>query len=144
MNEKNLLTCHFVGCYTHSIVQKPMMKYFMDLPHPNSLTEPGQLAVRWETMPMTLAFEMTSTLPKNLIGPEELAARWKMKPITLAQWRWTGRGPRFIKMGHNTFYRIKDIEAYEEQKAKQSTTQTDEDEMNRIILESKRRRRKMK
>jgi hypothetical protein len=88
---------------------------------------------------------MDSPGKSPLIEPDELAARWKMKPITLAQWRWNGKGPRFIRMGRHTFYRLQDIEAYEEKKAKYSTSQTDEEEVNRIILESnKSRRKKMK
>lgn len=82
-----------------------------------------------------------SPLPKDLVEPEQLACRWKMKPITLAQWRWRGKGPRYIRMGRHTFYRLKDIEAYEEQKAKSSTTQKDEEDMNRILLESRNWRR---
>lgn len=60
--------------------------------------------------------------PNALIEPDELAERWKMKPMTLAHWRWTGRGPRFLKMGRNTFYRLKDIQAFEEKKVRSSTT----------------------
>ena len=77
----------------------------------------------------------------DLIEPEELAKRWKITTTTLAQWRWSGRGPRYVRLGHNSFYRPKDIEAYEEQKAKSSTTQKDEEDMNRILMESRNRRR---
>lgn len=61
-------------------------------------------------------------MQEPLIEPEDLAKRWKVTPLTLAQWRWTGRGPRFVKMGRNTFYREKDIDAYEEEKAQRSTS----------------------
>ena len=66
-------------------------------------------------------------MQEPLIEPEDLAKRWKITPLTLAQWRWTGRGPRFMKMGHNTFYRAKDVEAFEEQKAQRSTTHKNDD-----------------
>lgn len=61
-------------------------------------------------------------MAEPLFEPEDLAKRWKLTPLTLAQWRWTGRGPRFFKAGRNTFYREKDVEAYEEEKAQRSTS----------------------
>lgn len=82
--------------------------------------------------------------PYSLIEPDELAKRWKMKPVTLAQWRWTGRGPRFLKMGRNTFYRLKDIEAFEEKKAHNSTTQIKKEESEEILRNPNHWRRKMK
>lgn len=63
-------------------------------------------------------------MPSPLISEEELAARWKITPITLSQWRWSGRSPRYVKIGRHIFYRPKDVELFEEQKAKKSTTQT--------------------
>ena len=30
---------------------------------------------------------------------EQLAALWQMSPRTLEQWRWLGKGPRFLKIG---------------------------------------------
>ncbi|MBS0272307.1 MAG: DNA-binding protein [Proteobacteria bacterium] len=61
-------------------------------------------------------------MPVPLVSEEELALRWKITPITLSHWRWSGRGPRFLKIGRHVFYRVQDIEAFEEQKAKKSTT----------------------
>lgn len=82
--------------------------------------------------------------PNALIEPDELAARWKMKLVTLSHWRWTGRGPRFLKVGRNTFYRLKDIQAFEENKAQSSTTKTRGEEIEDILRKSKPWRRKMK
>ena len=65
-------------------------------------------------------------MQEPLMEPEDLAKRWKLTPLTLAQWRWTGRGPRFFKAGRNTFYRVQDVEAYEEQKAQRSTTNSND------------------
>lgn len=78
----------------------------------------------------------------SLIEPDELAKRWKITPLTLAQWRWSGKGPRFIRMGRHTFYRPQDIEAYEEKKAKQSMTDTYEGDHLEVILESKFKNRR--
>lgn len=42
-----------------------------------------------------------------------LAQRWCISPRTLEQWRWQGRGPRFLKVGGRVLYRLEDIEAFE-------------------------------
>jgi len=42
-----------------------------------------------------------------------LAERWLISPRTLEQWRWQGKGPRFLKLGGRVLYRVADVEAYE-------------------------------
>jgi len=42
-----------------------------------------------------------------------LAERWAVSPRTLEQWRWQGRGPRYLKIGGRVVYRLSDIEAFE-------------------------------
>jgi hypothetical protein len=42
-----------------------------------------------------------------------LAERWLISPRTLEQWRWQGRGPRFLKISRRVVYRLTDIEAFE-------------------------------
>ncbi|MBW7997816.1 MAG: helix-turn-helix domain-containing protein [Candidatus Glassbacteria bacterium] len=49
---------------------------------------------------------------KNL-DQKELAERWLISPRTLEQWRWQGRGPRYLKIGGRVIYRLSDIEAFE-------------------------------
>lgn len=49
---------------------------------------------------------------KNL-DQKELAERWLISPRTLEQWRWQGRGPRYLKICGRVIYRITDIEAFE-------------------------------
>ena len=49
----------------------------------------------------------------------ELAARWKISPRTLERWRWTGEGPRFMKLGGRVIYRIDDVEAFERQELRE-------------------------
>ena len=44
----------------------------------------------------------------------ELAVRWKISHRTLERWRWTGEGPRFVKLGGRVVYRLEDVEAYEQ------------------------------
>ena len=41
----------------------------------------------------------------------ELAARWNISHRTLERWRWTGEGPKFIKLGGRVIYRLEDVEA---------------------------------
>ncbi len=42
-----------------------------------------------------------------------LADRWLLSPRTLEQWRWQGKGPRYLKIGGRVVYRLSDIEAFE-------------------------------
>ena len=44
----------------------------------------------------------------------ELAVRWKISHRTLERWRWTGEGPKFLKVGGRVVYRLADIEEYEQ------------------------------
>jgi len=42
-----------------------------------------------------------------------LAERWAISHRTLEQWRWQGKGPRFLKIGGRVLYRLADIEDFE-------------------------------
>jgi hypothetical protein len=55
------------------------------------------------------------------LSQTELAARWNISHRTLERWRWTGEGPRFIKIGGRVVYRQEDIEAYETDNLRSST-----------------------
>ena len=44
---------------------------------------------------------------------KRLANRWLISPRTLEQWRWQGRGPRYLKIGGRVVYRLSDVEAFE-------------------------------
>jgi hypothetical protein len=39
----------------------------------------------------------------------ELAARWNISHRTLERWRWTGEGPKFIKLGGRVIYRLEGL-----------------------------------
>lgn len=52
----------------------------------------------------------------------ELAARWNISHRTLERWRWSGEGPRFIKIGGRVVYRLEDIEAYEQEQLRSCTS----------------------
>lgn len=51
----------------------------------------------------------------------DVSRRWKISCRTLERWRWLGIGPRYIKIGGRVVYRLQDIEAYENQQAKDTT-----------------------
>ncbi len=57
----------------------------------------------------------------NLLTPEALAQRWDLMTSTLDQWRWTGRGPVFIKLGAKVLYRIEDVEYFEKKRRHRHT-----------------------
>lgn len=47
-----------------------------------------------------------------LIDEAALATRLGVSRSTLQSWRYSGRGPRFIKLGRMVRYRVADVEAY--------------------------------
>lgn len=55
----------------------------------------------------------------------ELSTRWKgtISPRTLANWRVTGSGPRFVKIGGRVMYRQADVLAWENARSVTSTSQ---------------------
>jgi hypothetical protein len=46
------------------------------------------------------------------LDQKSLAERWLISPRTLEQWRWQGRGPRYLKICRRVVYRLSDIEAF--------------------------------
>ncbi len=58
-----------------------------------------------------------------LLTPQDLAKRWNLEPNTLGQWRWNCRGPRYLKINRSILYRLEDIEEFEKQKVRHSTSQ---------------------
>ncbi|MDA8139434.1 MAG: helix-turn-helix domain-containing protein [Desulfobacteraceae bacterium] len=44
---------------------------------------------------------------------KEAASRLGLRPQTLANWRFQGRGPRYLKIGAKPIYREEDLEDYE-------------------------------
>lgn len=54
----------------------------------------------------------------------EAAAYLGLQPATLEQWRWSGKGPRFCKIGRCCRYRKEDLDAFMEARAFTSTTES--------------------
>jgi transposase-like protein len=52
----------------------------------------------------------------QVITPVDLARRLSIHPQTLHNWRLTGRGPAFFKLGRYVFYRIEDVERFERER----------------------------
>lgn len=52
----------------------------------------------------------------------QLAAQWQISPRTLEQWRWLGKGPRFLKIGARVVYDLAEVEAYEAERVCQNTS----------------------
>ena len=52
----------------------------------------------------------------------QLADRWKISPRTFERWRWVGEGPRFLKLGGRVVYSVEDVEVYEAEQLRDSTT----------------------
>jgi hypothetical protein len=58
-------------------------------------------------------------LPTRHLNQIELSRRWSLSPRTLEQWRWRGRGPRYLKILGRVVYRLEDIEAFEAERGRE-------------------------
>ena len=61
-------------------------------------------------------------MTSELIPPVVLAERWNVTQATLSQWRWNGRGPKYLKLGRRVMYRAQDIQEFEDQQLRQDTS----------------------
>lgn len=57
------------------------------------------------------------------INQQALAKRWQVSETTLERWRSLGIGPTYLKLQGRVVYREQDLEVYEAQCLRQSTTQ---------------------
>ncbi len=73
----------------------------------------------------------------TFLTPKSLAARWNVNCNTLSQWRWNGKGPRYLKMGSRILYHRQDIEMFEVQRIRYSTSQSNKrnDTIHRDFLQ---------
>ena len=49
---------------------------------------------------------------KKLLNEHEVAEILNVSAPTLRKWRWEGKGPQFVKVGHRVAYKSIDIESY--------------------------------
>lgn len=62
--------------------------------------------------------------PPPYLTQEDIATRWAISPRTLERWRWLGIGPRYLKIRGRVRYRQEDIDAYEAEQVRESTSAT--------------------
>ena len=61
-------------------------------------------------------------MTKIYLTIHELAERWGISAKALAQWRWHGKGPQYHKLEGHILYAIKDVEEFEQNCRRHSTT----------------------
>ena len=61
----------------------------------------------------------------SFLTQEEAAKVLRLSGRTLERHRWSGTGPRFVKMGRRIFYRPEDIEDYTAERTFSSTAEAD-------------------
>ncbi len=64
---------------------------------------------------------MVVRVSEQLLEPAEVAESLRIPEKTLAQWRYLGKGPRFVKVGRFIRYRLVDIEAWLAAQSRSST-----------------------
>lgn len=65
----------------------------------------------------------STVTPSTNLKNADAAIFLNVKPETLNQWRWNGRGPKFIKLNRSVRYRLADLEAFLEERVFTSTTE---------------------
>ena len=65
---------------------------------------------------------MQASEPIRHLNQRQLADRWDLSEATLERWRSEGIGPVFLKLQGQVRYRIEDIEAYEIESLRKSTS----------------------
>jgi predicted site-specific integrase-resolvase len=63
------------------------------------------------------------TEPVRHLNQRQLAERWDLSEATLERWRSEGIGPIFLKLQGQVRYRIEDIEAFEVDSLRKSTSE---------------------
>ena len=56
------------------------------------------------------------------LNQRQLASRWGVSEATLERWRSNGIGPVFLKLPGRVLYRVEDVESYEAECLRKSTT----------------------
>ncbi len=58
------------------------------------------------------------------LNQRQLAERWGLSEASLERWRSEGIGPIFLKLQGRVLYRLEDIEAYETECLRKSTSES--------------------
>ena len=59
---------------------------------------------------------------RRLLKEDEAAQILSLEVATLRRWRWSGRGPRFIKLGGAVRYDPTDVQAFIDAQRRESTS----------------------
>jgi predicted site-specific integrase-resolvase len=51
----------------------------------------------------------------SLLTPDQVAERYQISPDSLKEWRYKGRGPKYIRIGKRVRYRESDLLRWEEE-----------------------------
>lgn len=62
-------------------------------------------------------------IAKRIYTTEEAAEYLGLSRATLEAWRFRGSGPAFLKMGKAVRYRLDQLDAFEESRVRQNTSQ---------------------
>ena len=57
------------------------------------------------------------------LNQRQLADRWDVSEATLERWRTEGIGPVFLKLQGRVLYRVEDVESYETDSLRKSTSE---------------------
>lgn len=57
------------------------------------------------------------------LNQRQLADRWNISEATLERWRTEGIGPVFLKLQGRVLYRVEDVEAFEAESLRKSTSE---------------------
>ncbi len=62
-------------------------------------------------------------MEEKFLTPREVSDRYgdQVSVRTLSNWRWSGTGPEFFKIGGRILYRLSDLERWEESRKCSST-----------------------
>jgi len=66
---------------------------------------------------------LVSPPPTAALKTPDAASYLNVQPTTLEQWRWNGKGPRFVKIGRSVRYRQVDLDSFLEARVFSSTTE---------------------
>jgi hypothetical protein len=50
---------------------------------------------------------------EQVLSPADLARRLGVHPQTIHNWRFTGKGPEYFRLGKHVFYRLEDVVSWE-------------------------------
>ena len=56
------------------------------------------------------------------LRPDQVAERYQVSRETLKDWRYHNRGPKFVKLGQQVRYRLRDLERWEKAQEREAAS----------------------